>query len=289
MNSYDIVIIGHVCRDILNFKGQSSTRTGGAAYFSSFAAKRSNARLLVITKMAEAEYPLLNEMKAAGIEILALPSPATTVCESIFTSNDLDKRTVKLVARASPFKLEDIYGKKAKIYSLAGLFRGEIPVVLIESLSQRGQVGMDLQGVLRCSENGLLSYQDWKQKGKYLPYITYLKADSLEAEVSTGATDRIEAAKILHDLGAKEVMITHSSEVILYNGERLFSAPFTTKNLRGRSGRGDTCFAAYMAWRLSHGVEESLNYAAALTSIKMESPGPFSGTHADVIKRTQMI
>jgi hypothetical protein len=34
-------------------------------------------------------------------------------------------------------------------------------------------------------------------------------------------------------------------------------------------------------------VIESLKFAAALVSIKMETPGPFSGTMADVMARMQ--
>jgi hypothetical protein len=36
---------------------------------------------------------------------------------------------------------------------------------------------------------------------------------------------------------------------------------------------------------LDHEVPESLKFAAALVSIKMETPGPFSGTLDDVNKR----
>ena len=50
-------------------------------------------------------------------------------------------------------------------------------------------------------------------------------------------------------------------------------------------GRGDTFFGAYLARRLDHSVEDSLRFAAALTSIKMESTGPFSGSLEDVIER----
>jgi len=40
-----------------------------------------------------------------------------------------------------------------------------------------------------------------------------------------------------------------------------------------------------MSWRLEQGPAESLKFAAALVSIKMESPGPFNGTLEDVLAR----
>jgi sugar/nucleoside kinase (ribokinase family) len=62
---------------------------------------------------------------------------------------------------------------------------------------------------------------------------------------------------------------------------------FSNSSVVGRTGRGDTTFAAYLSWRLEHGVEESLKFAAALVSIKMESVGPFKGTLADVMRRIE--
>jgi len=52
--------------------------------------------------------------------------------------------------------------------------------------------------------------------------------------------------------------------------------------IRGRTGRGDTCFATYVARRLEVGPEEACRFAAAVTSLKMEHPGPYRGSRADV-------
>lgn len=287
MKKYDLTIIGHVTIDTLEYHNQVNTFTGGAAYFSSFAAKRCGARILVITKMAQSDFPLLDPMKQQGIELLSLPSPHTTSIENIINGEDVDNRKVRLITQADPFNIEDIPELESKIYHIAGLFRGEIPDLMIEELSKRGEVGVDLQAMLRCSENGKFSFQDWPEKTKYLPMITYLKADSLESKAICGTDDREEAARMLKRWGAKEVMITHSAEVILYNGSKLFHAPFNPDNLSGRTGRGDTCFVSYMTRRLTHGIEESLRFAAALTSIKMEKPGPFSGTVEEVLKRME--
>jgi sugar/nucleoside kinase (ribokinase family) len=60
---------------------------------------------------------------------------------------------------------------------------------------------------------------------------------------------------------------------------------FSNNSIVGRTGRGDTTFSAYLSWRLNHDPRESLKFAAALVSIKMETPGPFKGTLEDVAKR----
>ena len=283
--SYDIITIGHVTHDMLNDRGEVSWFIGGAAYLSSFAAKRSGVHLLVVTKLAEKDSGLLQRMKDEGIEVIALPSAHTTSIENIFETEDVDRRKVNLLSQAEPFRLEDIPDLETKIFNLAGLFKGEIPPEMIEPLSRKARVGLDLQCMLRTSADVSFSLIDWPEKKKHLPYITFLKADSLESRVITGTEDRREAARMLCDWGAGEVLITHSSEVILHDGNTVYSAPFNPSNLSGRTGRGDTCFISYMTRRLNHGIEESLRYAAALTSMKMEKPGPFQGTVDEVLQR----
>ena len=87
---------------------------------------------------------------------------------------------------------------------------------------------------------------------------------------------------MLFDWGAKEIVITHNTEVISYDGKELCRYPLKPRNLSGRSGRGDTTFAAYISERLNHSMDESLLYAAATVSNKMESPGPFRGNRDTV-------
>jgi sugar/nucleoside kinase (ribokinase family) len=285
---YDIMIIGHVTSDILIYKGETSGFIGGGAYFSAFAARRSDVRFCVITKLAPKDFGILDGLKKDGIKVTVIPSPRTTSIENVFETDDVDRRKVRLLSQADPFHPEDIPAE-AKIYSLAGLFVGEFPDSLIVHLARRGEIALDLQAKLRYSKAGTFAFKDWPDKEKFLPLVTYLKADSLEAEVATGTSDREEAAKIFHRLGAKEVMVTHSSEVIIFNGEKMFRAPFNPDNLSGRTGRGDTCFISYVCWRQTHGIEESLRYAAALTSLKMEKPGPFLGTQEEVLARMKTL
>ena len=144
-------------------------------------------------------------------------------------------------------------------------------------------VSADAQGFLRHNENGSLCFHDWKDKLKYLPYMDFLKTDAAEAEILTGLTDRTEAAKQLYAWGAKEVLISHNTEMLAYDGRELLTCPVKARNLSGRTGRGDTTFGAYLAMRMiGAGMEEALRYATACVSLKMETPGVFRGSRADV-------
>ncbi len=284
MKSYDIVMIGHVSKDILVFKGEEERLLGGAVLYSSASAGRSGAAVLVVTKLASSDRDMLERSRDPGVEMLVLDSPRTTSIKIVYESEDRERRKVTLLSRASPFKPEEIPEAGTRIFHLAGLFTGEIPDEIIHPLARRAEMAIDAQGFLRSSENGELVFRDWDGKEEFLPEIAYLKTDAAEAEILTGKDDRGKAALILHEMGAREVMVTHHTEVLVCE-KKIYRAPFNPGNLSGRTGRGDTCFAAYLAWRLSHGIEESVRYAAALTSLKMEIPGIFRGSIQDVFKR----
>lgn len=282
---YDILMLGHISKDVIQDPSGRQDQLGGPVIYASAAACRSGASVLVVTKASASDRDKLEIIHENGADLHFMESTESTSIHNLYENEDHERRIVTLLSAAEPFRLDEIPGTPAHIYHLAGLFAGEIPVDLIDSLSARGLVALDAQGVVRKRENGRLVSSDWESKHRYLPSVTHLKTDAAEAEMLTGCSDREEAAERLRTLGAAEVMVTHHSEVLLASEEGVHRASLTPRNLTGRTGRGDTCFAAYLAWRLRHNREESLRYAAALVSIKLETPGVFRGTQQDVLRR----
>ncbi len=284
---YDISMVGHISKDIMIYLEDELRFAGGPVIYSSAAAAKTGKKVQVVTCAAAEDDGELDGMRNNGVDVIRLESEVSTSIENIYLTADKERRKVTLLSQASPITVDLLPEMDSEIYHLAGLFRGEIPDELIPFLSAKGKVGIDAQGLLRCSEDGKLLFRDWEDKKKYLPMITYLKTDAAEAEILTGEKDREKAARILAGWGAKEVMVTHNTEVIIYSENNIYRAPFTPSNLSGRTGRGDTTFAAYLARRLDFGPLDSIRYAAALCSIKMETPGPFTGTMDDVLARIE--
>jgi sugar/nucleoside kinase (ribokinase family) len=135
------------------------------------------------------------------------------------------------------------------------------------------------------SQSRVVSFRDAPEKRRIVSLLDRAKLDVVEAKVLTGEDNLEAAARQVASWGCPEVVITRADGVLaLAKGEVLFER-FTNRNVSGRTGRGDTTFAGYMAWRLEHPAREALAFAAALVSIKMETPGPFAGTLADVLAR----
>ena len=88
---------------------------------------------------------------------------------------------------------------------------------------------------------------------------------------------------MLYDWGAKEILISHNQEMLVFDGSAFHTCPVKSRNLSGRTGRGDTVFGAYLAQRV-RGVPaaEALRFATAAVSLKMESPGPLRASAQDI-------
>ncbi|MDF2524087.1 MAG: ribokinase, partial [Clostridiales bacterium] len=279
---YDTFIIGHISLDEIIYNGETTKRPGGAVEAASYAAAAGGYKTGILTKTAAEDIRLLDIFNIPKEDIYHVVSKQTTSIRNEYLTADRERRNCTALGIADQFVLEDMPDVKSQIYHLAGLIAGDYNNELIKELKKKGKVAVDMQGFLRNAVNGQMIFKDWKEKKEYLPYIDFLKTDAAEAAVMTGCEDRYEAAKMLFYWGAKEVMVTHNTEVIVYDGKDFLVSSLKPRNLSGRTGRGDTCFSGYITERLNKGSKEAVLYAAALVSLKMETPGPFKGTREDV-------
>jgi len=148
---------------------------------------------------------------------------------------------------------------------------------------QRTLLAADVQGFVRVVRESRLVYAAaWPEQEAILSHLDVLKTDAVEAEALTGTADIRAAARMLAALGPREIVLTHRNGVLVYAGGEFYEAGFFPRQLVGRSGRGDTCLAAYVARRLACPPAEATRWAAAVTSLKMEAEGPFRRDISDV-------
>ncbi|MBS1115758.1 MAG: hypothetical protein H6Q87_142 [candidate division NC10 bacterium] len=279
---FDILMIGHFAKDRLVVDGKGESAAGGAVYYGGVAVRRLGVRVAVATRLHPGDFPLLEDLRREGVEVFAAPASATTGIENIYNSADMERRICRPLAFAGAFRTEDMPRITARVCLIVPLVAGEVDLPFLEHMAARGPVGMDVQGFVRVAEGNELVFKQWPDMRKGLAHITYLKVDKAEAELLTGETDLAKAAQKLAALGPREIVLTQSSGVTVYADGRIYQAPFTPRNLTGRTGRGDTCFGTYVAKRLSVSPEEACRWAGAVTTLKQERPGPWRGSPADV-------
>ena len=287
MAEYSSMIIGHVTMDSnTDHLGNTVHLAGGAVLFSSASAYALGHNVVAVTKMADKDKAeRLGSFTLPSENIFCIDSAASCDMVNVYHTPDQERRTSKCTSKGVAFDASEIPDLDVSLYHLAGLVYGDFDAKLIKSLAKDAPVAVDVQAFLRrVADDGSMYFEDWHEKKECLPFITYLKTDAAEAEIMTGLSDRREAAKLLYAWGAQEILITHNTEVLVYDGKEFYACPIRARNLSGRTGRGDTTFAAYINERLTKSVPEALLTATATVSLKMETAGPFKGTRADVEK-----
>ena len=259
---------------------------GGTSYYFSHGIRhlKDTRNYKLITALAPSEYKAVEDLRAKGIQVEVLPSRKTVYFENIYGENQ-DDRKQRVLAKADPFTVEELKDEEAKFFHLGSLLSDDFSLDVVKLLSGKGKLAVDAQGYLREVRGEQVSPTDWKDKREALKYIDILKVNEHEAEVLTGFKDFKQAALQLAEWGVKEVLLTLGSlGSIIYAEGTFYKIPaYPAKNVVDATGCGDTYSMGYLYMRnKGASYEEAGCFAAALSTIKLEKSGPFSGTEEQV-------
>lgn len=286
---YDIVFIGHMCFDeVLPYRGTPRVAPGSAVLCGALAAARAGGNVAVVTRLAPQDQFLLGALWQNNIAVHAIPSAETTYMRVIHTTPDVDEREIYQLANAGFFSFDDLPPLDAQTLHLAGVTDQEFNLDFIRALKEKGhRLSADMQSFVRQTQpdTGRVDFRDVPAKREIVRRLDMVKLDGMEARVLTGEDDPERAARTIQGWGCPEVVITQAEGALALVAGMKYFENFTNRSVVGRTGRGDTIFAAYLTRRLDHDPGESLKFAAALVSIKMETPGPFHGTLDEVLAR----
>lgn len=287
-NSTDqIFLFGNISKDIIKTPSDEYEMTGGAILHAAWVAQQLGMTFGLLTKCnVQDKFRLASFPNQESITWVK--SAATTSIHNNYLTADKETRICTNLSGADPYRIDDFPLQLAEVTEYCGLIQGEIDFNLIKSLASKTKLAIDAQGLLRkVFPEGNMEFAHFPDIEKVYPLVHYFKADAAEAEFLTGINTqllegRVQAAKYFHTMGAKEVIITHNENLTVFLGGSPIIVPFRNASLLGRTGRGDTCFCSYICARLQQDPKRSALFAAALTSMKMDVPGPFKKSVQDV-------
>ncbi len=273
---YDIVFLGHYTKDTIVSESGTRIVNGGAVFYGANVATRMGLKTAVVTRLAREDFGVVEEVERLGVRVFAKETPKSTCLRLEYPSSNVDERVIRVASNAGPFTPREVEHIETRAAAIGGSMRGEISLEVMRKLAQKtDRIAADAQSFVRINLEGTLVSAEWPEKQAVLAFVHTLKADAVEAELLTSSADIREAAKLLHELGPQEIVLTHRDGLLVYDGDQFHEAGFFPRALVGRSGRGDTCIASYMASRLNASPAEATIWAAAVTSLKMEAEGPF--------------
>ena len=272
-----ITFIGDLCKDINLLGTERQDIVGGGVLHNGMTARGIGADAVVITRCHPDDAPeMTRTLREAGVTVHTGPGTTTSI-ENRYPDAHPDHRTSRLLSRCTPFGIDDLAFVAGEVAHVNPLWAGAFPAALLPLVRERVRVlGADAQGFLRVPEaDGRLVLRDWSEKARYMPLLDVLKADMTEAEVLTGCREARPAAKALAGLGVREVLLTSREGICVFDGRAFHEASFGPYPLAGRTGRGDTCSAAYLVARSALSPGEATRFAAMVTASKLQYVGPY--------------
>ena len=284
----DICCIGHITKDKIVTPNRTVYMAGGTSFYFSYAINQlpKNVTFSLVTAMDPTEKEPVEKMLKAGIDVSMNASRNTVFFENIYGENQ-NERNQRVLAKADPFTIQQLEHVDAKVFHLGSLLADDFPTEVVEYLSRKGRVSIDVQGYLREVRDEKVYPIDWKEKLKVLKHTYYLKVNETEMETITGLKDAHEAAKLIHAWGVTEVIITLGSEgSLVYVDDKFYEIPaYPPQEVVDATGCGDTYSAGYLYKRLQGATPtEAGKFAAAMCTIKLEHNGPFNRSIEDVEK-----
>lgn len=284
----DICCIGHITKDKIVTPNRTVYMAGGTSFYFSYAINQlpKDVTFSLVTAMDPTEKEPVEKMLKAGIDVSMNASRNTVFFENIYGENQNDRKQ-RVLAKADPFTIQQLEHVDAKVFHLGSLLADDFPTEVVEYLSRKGRVSIDVQGYLREVRDEKVYPIDWKEKLKVLKHTYYLKVNETEMETITGLKDAHEAAKLIHAWGVTEVIITLGSEgSLVYVDDKFYEIPaYPPHEVVDATGCGDTYSAGYLYKRLQGATPtEAGKFAAAMCTIKLEHNGPFNRSIEDVEK-----
>jgi sugar/nucleoside kinase (ribokinase family) len=295
----DIAVVGHFSIDtiILPSRPKPFVVLGGAAAYSSFAARRLDASVAVISKVG-GNFPeaYLWWLGQEGIDLSGVTKLASefTTCFELSYSKDLSERTLKLTGKGPALSVDDVPKDfRAKAIHIAPI-ANEVPYEVVEHLKGCADVlSLDPQGLLRSFDEAGNVAENACIDNRIFSLINIYKSSQNEIFALTGESELKPAIKAIHDVGVETVIITMGAKgaVLSVEGAQYNVEACPSQVLVDPTGAGDVFIAGFLTEYLRQ--KESLwcaSVGSAAASCVVEGLGPtYFGKKEEIYRRANAL
>jgi sugar/nucleoside kinase (ribokinase family) len=297
--NFDLAVVGHFSVDtiILPTRTKPFTVLGGAATYTSFAAKNLDASVSVISRVGE-HFPeaYLWWVRQENINIDSVHKIANepTTCFELEYSNNLADRVLKLRSKGPAITVDDIPSDfRAKAIHVAPI-ANEVNYAVVEKLKKCCDIiSLDPQGLLRSfdevgnvAENQIFDHDIFS-------LINIYKSSQGEIFALTGEKELKAAIKAIHDIGVETVIVTMGSKgsLLSVEGAQYSIATCPSEVVVDPTGAGDVFIGGFLVEYIRQ--KESLWCAyvgSSAASFVIEGIGPtFFGKKELIYQRAKDI
>ena len=299
IQNVDVAVIGHLSIDTILLPSRTAPFVvlGGAVTYTSFAAKRLEATVSVISKVG-GNFPeaYLWWLRQEGIDVSGVIKRAdepTTGFELGYNA-DLSDRTLKLKSKGAPINLADLpvdlHAKAVHVAPIAN----EVSFEVVEHLKHCADIlSLDPQGLLRSFDEAGNVTENASIDAQIFSLINIYKSSQNEIYTLTGESELKPAIKAIHDVGVETVIVTMGAKgsVLSVEGAQYNIAACPSQVVVDPTGAGDAFMGGFLTEYLRQ--KESTWCAcvgSAAASLVVEGLGPtYFGTKEKIYQRAKIL
>jgi len=296
---FDIVSVGHFAIDsiFLPDKDMPFVVLGGSVAYVSFAARRLDATVSVVSKVGD-DFPnaYMWWLEQEGIDlsgVIKVENASTTRFELKY-NDDLSNRKLQLKNKAPAITVDDLpKAVKAKTIHIAPI-AGEVTYEVVKELKNHADLlSFEPQGLVRnFDEEGKVTHGSLTDK-RILELVDIYKSSLNEIKAVTSLSRLNSAINTVHDYGVETVIVTLGMKGAVLSVEKtIYNIPaYKSEKIVDPTGAGDVFIGGFLTEYI-HG-ENSLWCAcvgSAAASLVVEAAGPtFFGKKEEIYRRARVL
>ena len=288
----EIVVVGHLSRDLIITSESSQEALGGGTAYAMLAPALGAFGAGIISKVgADFEDAYRTTLKDSGLDLSGLTTEGMTSTRFVNQYDTFGNRT-QFVESLAPSILPDDFSDNhldATIIHFSPLTHFEIDIECIRlSKSSGALVSLDVQGYIRAIDSAKkVIPRTWDERDEVLGLVDVVKFHESELFATVPAESELAAASYVLSLGPRIVLVTHDHRgSIIYTRNSQIGIPLVLGRKQVDStGCGDTYAIGFLLEYIrSADVKRAGLFAATCSSFNAETLGPYDMPSREMVE-----
>ncbi len=286
----DILVIGHLSRDLLITPTITRETLGGGAAYATIAPKLGVHNAGIVSKIGddfEPEYLAYLSKSNLNLDGLVVDGPVST--RFVNTYDSQGKRTQHIEALAPPIRIDDLPDSAfaAEIIHFSPLSNNEIdPSIFRKMKRDDNLVSLDAQGFLREIKGTEVLPRHWSELPDIIQHIDIMKFDENEIRSAFTEVNEEEAVMTLIDMGVNIVLVTraHFGSTIYSQSDRVEIPAVQPHKIIDNTGCGDVYSVSFLLeYAKTNNLKQAGLFAATCASFNLETIGPYNPPNRNAV------
>jgi sugar/nucleoside kinase (ribokinase family) len=284
MNIMEIVVVGHLSRDLIVMPNTTKEALGGGTAYAMLAPSIGAFGAGIVTKVGtDFEQSYHDTLCSSGLDLSGLitEGPKST---RFVNKYDTSGARIQYVEAVAPSIIPDDFTENhldANIIHFSPLSCEEIDIECIrQARSSNALTSLDVQGYIRSiGRDGMVTLKEWTERDKVLGLVDVVKCHEQELFATVHAESELSAASHILSLGPRIVLVTRDLRgSIIYTRNSHVRIPLVLARAQvDTTGCGDTYTIGFLLEYMRSGdVRRAGLFAATCSSFNVESVGPYN-------------